>query len=271
LVHKWLLSHQSCIKHTVRQPVLHQVACPQVAAVMTNRATRDQRCVIVVASGDDTAPAAATRLPSAADPPPADVDDLPAGAYVVAADSGLDHAAALGLRVDIVVGDFDSVRPETLAAAAEHGTAVDRHPAAKDETDLELALDVAAARNPARILVLGQSGGRLDHLSAGMLLLADERYAGSDVQARFGPALVTVVRDEARLGGRPGELVSLLPVHGPARGVRTDGLLYPLDDEDLPAGTTRGVSNELLGATAQVRLREGVLLAIQPEHGTPTA
>lgn len=213
--------------------------------------------MIVVASGGDHAPAAGIRLP--------------AGAYVVAADSGLDHAVALGLHADVAVGDFDSVRPETLAAAAEQGTRVEQHPSAKDETDLELALDLAAARRPARILVVGEAGGRLDHLSAGMLLLAHERYADVIVQARFGPALVTVVRAEARLDGRPGEMVSLLPVNGPARGVQTDGLRYPLDDEDLPAGTTRGVSNELLGATAHVRLREGVLLAIQPEHGTPTA
>jgi thiamine pyrophosphokinase len=212
--------------------------------------------VIVVASGDLQSGDAASHLP--------------AHAFVIAADSGLDHAVSLGLEADLAVGDFDSVRPETLATAAERGTVVDRHPAAKDETDLELALDVAAARNPDRIVVLGQPGGRLDHLVAAGLLLADERYSGISIEARFGPALLTVVRDDARIEGRPGELVSLLPCHGPARGVRTDGLLYPLDDEDLPAGTTRGVSNELVGTTARVQLREGVLLAIQPEHQAPT-
>jgi thiamine pyrophosphokinase len=66
--------------------------------------------------------------------------------------------------------------------------------------------------------------------------------------------------------------VSLLPAHGIARGVRTDGLLYPLNDEDLPPGTTRGVSNELVGTDAMVRVRDGVLLAVQPgEAGTHLA
>jgi thiamine pyrophosphokinase len=176
------------------------------------------------------------------------------------------------LRADIVVGDFDSVSPEALAAAADQGTVVERHPEAKDQTDLELALDLAVARRPGRILVLGASDGRLDHLLALGLLLAGERYAGCTVQAWLGPAVVTVIRGEGRLDGEPGELVSLLPVHGAALGVRTEGLLYPLDDEDLPPGTSRGVSNELLGTTAAVHLRGGVLLAVQPgEQGTHLA
>ncbi|MET0903755.1 MAG: hypothetical protein ABWZ52_10990, partial [Acidimicrobiales bacterium] len=60
--------------------------------------------------------------------------------------------------------------------------------------------------------------------------------------------------------------VTLLPVHGPARAVTTTGLLYPLDAEDLHAGSTRGVSNELVHDPATVALTEGVLVAIQPGH-----
>lgn len=219
-------------------------------------ATGDGGVVIVVAGGDPPAPHAA--------------DGLPHDAYVIAADSGLDHAEGLGLDVDMVVGDLDSVKPATLAAAIERGIPVERHPEAKDQTDLELALDVATGRRPDRVVVLGGGGGRSDHLFAGALLLAAERYATvPTIEARLGPARVTVVRDQADLHGTPGDLVSLLPVHGIARGVTTEGLLYPLADEDLLAGSTRGVSNELLAETAQVRVRAGTLLAIQPgEQGT---
>src|SRR5688572_27553768 len=68
---------------------------------------------------------------------------LPEGTRVVAADSGVDHALALGLDVDLVVGDFDSASPQALERAAAEGATVERHPAAKDATDLELALDAA--------------------------------------------------------------------------------------------------------------------------------
>jgi thiamine pyrophosphokinase len=189
---------------------------------------------------------------------------LPADARVVAADSGLDFARSLGLHVDVVVGDLDSVSEVGLAAAREAGTTIERHPAAKDATDLELALDRARALEADDIVVLGGAGGRFDHVLGGVLLLADDRYADLRITARLGTALVTVVRDQADLHGDPGDYVSLLPVNGPARGITTTGLLYPLADEDLAPGTSRGVSNELLGAAATVTVRGGVLLAVQP-------
>ena len=208
--------------------------------------------VVVVAGGD------------AVDPehldPAARADDV----FVVAADSGIERAVDLGLRVDLAVGDFDSVKPDVLDAVAEAGATVERHPAAKDATDLELALDAAMARRPRRILVVGGHGGRLDHFLANAVLLAAPRYAGVALVARMGPAHVTVVRDQATLTGRPGDLVSLVPVHGGARAVTTDGLRYPLHGEDLEPGSTRGVSNELEATSATVRLGGGVLLAVQP-------
>jgi thiamine pyrophosphokinase len=198
-------------------------------------------------------------------PPAADArSSVPTGALVVAADSGLDHALGLGLRVDVVVGDLDSVSAAGLEAAAAAGTAVERHPEAKDATDLELALDVAVGRGARRILVLGPDAGRFDHLLAGAALLASPRYAAVDVEARLGPARLVVVRSSATLTGRPGELVTLLPVHGAVAGVETEGLLFPLRGEDLLPGSTRGVSNEMLGVEARVTVRAGVLVAVQP-------
>lgn len=199
-------------------------------------------------------------------PAPGAVDAVPPGALVVAADSGLDHALALGLAVDVVVGDLDSVSAAGLEAAAAAGTRVERFPEAKDATDLELALDRAVAAGARRVVVLGPDGGRLDHVLATATLLAAPRYAAVAVEARLGPARLAVVRPGARatLTGRPGELVTLLPVHGPAAGVVTEDLLYPLRDEDLPPGSSRGVSNEMVGETAAVSLRAGVLLAVQP-------
>lgn len=197
-------------------------------------------------------------------PDPGALAGLPPVAVVIAADSGLAHAEHLGLAVDLVVGDLDSVAPDVLARAEAAGTEVDRHPAAKDATDLELALDRALATNPDRIVVVGDDGGRLDHLLAGVSLLASDRWASTRVEARLGAHRLTVVRGPTELHGAPGDIVTLLPQHGPALGVTTDGLEYPLRGEDLPPGTTRGVSNVLLGTSAHVDLAGGVLVAIQP-------
>lgn len=188
------------------------------------------------------------------------------GMQVVAADSGIEHALALGLRVDVAVGDFDSVDPAALEAVREAGAVADAHPAAKDATDLELAMAVAVGLGARHVHVLGGHGGRLDHLLANALLLAAPAFADVRTTAQMGPARVAVVRSEseATLEGPVGDLVTLLPVRGPAVGVTTSGLLYPLAGEDLAPGTTRGVSNELVAAIATVALSAGVLLAVQP-------
>ena len=189
---------------------------------------------------------------------------LPDDAYVIAADSGLHTALALDRSVDVVIGDFDSVTAEALAAATTAGATIERHPVAKDQTDLELALDRALELTPARIVVVGGHGGRLDHFLANALLLASERYAAVAVQAYMGDGVVYVVRDAVDLRGREGDPLTLLPAHGSAHDVVTEGLRFPLRGETLHPGSTRGVSNEFVSTHASVRVGDGVLLAVAP-------
>ncbi|MBA2332637.1 MAG: thiamine diphosphokinase [Actinobacteria bacterium] len=192
---------------------------------------------------------------------------LPAGcegAFVVAADGGGDLALALGLHVDLAIGDFDSISAEGLVALERAGTRIERHETAKDATDLELALDAALAVGPRRILVVGSGGGRLDHLFSSLEVLTSSRYGGVEVEAQLGDARVHVIHDSRALEGRPGELLSLHAVHGAAHGVVTEGLLYPLAAETLEPGSSRGVSNVFVEPEARVSLESGVLLAIRP-------
>ncbi len=192
------------------------------------------------------------------------VRDVPTGATVVAADRGLEHARELGLEVAVAIGDFDSASPEAVAAAERAGVQIERHPDAKDATDLELALDYAVGLQPAHILVLAGRGGRLDHELSSLLLLASAKYEMAQIDARIGEAHVHVVRGERELDGNPGDLLTLIPAHGAAEGVRTEGLVYPLRGETLEPGSTRGVSNVFAESTARIALDRGVLLAIRP-------
>jgi thiamine pyrophosphokinase len=214
-----------------------------------------EKVVVVVAGGESPTARAAGAVPP--------------GALVIGADGGLEHALRLGLDVTRAVGDFDSASPEAVAAAEAGGVAIERHPADKDATDLELALDAALELEPDRILVLAGWGDRLDHLLAALLLLGSERYGGVRRDARVGDATLHVVRGVRELAGRPGELLTLLPVGGAARGVRTEGLAFPLAGETLEPGTTRGVSNVFVDEVARVSVAEGVLLAVRPHAEEP--
>ncbi len=214
--------------------------------------------VVVVVAGGEAPPADAARA-------------VPAGALVIAADGGLEHARTLGLDVELAVGDFDSASAASVAAAEEQGVRVERHPADKDATDLELALDAALAEDPARVLVLAGVGERLDHLVSALHVLGSPHYAAVELDARVGAAHVHVIRDERTFAGEPGEVVSLFALHGPAEGVSTEGLEYPLDGETLEPGSSRGVSNRFVAKAARVRLERGLLLAVRPGPETEDA
>lgn len=203
----------------------------------------------------------------------ADGPDRPAGiefpseTRVIAADGGAELAARAGLEVDLAVGDFDSISAETLARVAR----VERHAVEKDASDLELALIAALKLEPERILVLGSSGGRLDHLLASLMILGADTLAGVQVDAQFGAAAVHVVRSERWLRAEPGELVSLFAVNGPATGVVTEGLVYPLSGETLEPGSSRGLSNVFEAADARVSVCSGIVLAVRPSGSVAAA
>jgi thiamine pyrophosphokinase len=215
--------------------------------------------VVVLANGD---PLPGSLLPGLA-------RAIDVARFTIAADGGLHHAERAGREVDVIVGDLDSVHPAGLDRAIAGGTEVLRHPAEKDATDLALALDLVLERwdgtTAPEVLVVGGHGGRVDHLLANLLLLASERYAGLRIGAWLGMDRVDVVRDTIVIGGSIGATVSLLAAHGPASGVSTRGLRFPLTEATLGPGSSLGVSNELAADEATITIGSGVLLVVRPE------
>ena len=184
-------------------------------------------------------------------------------ALIVAADGGLRHVEACGLSPHVVIGDMDSLAESDLARCQAQGAAILRYPAAKDETDLELALLYATERGAAWLRVIGASGGRLDQTLGNVLLLTLPALAGRDVRLVAGQQAAWLLPPgEHLLQGSAGDTLSLIPLGGDVQGVQTDGLVYPLRTEPLLFGPARGMSNVFAGSTARVRLDAGLLLAV---------
>ena len=191
------------------------------------------------------------------------------GTRIIAADAGVAAARTLGWEVDVAVGDFDSLPPADVDRLDELAEEVRRFPRAKDATDLELALSVAAESAPARVLVVGIEGGRPDHALANLLVTASHRFAALEVEITVDGGRAWVVGD--RLTGvlPSGSLVSAIPVHGEAL-VSVDGVRWPLDHRTLEAGTTLGISNEIVGPSPFVLdVHSGVVICIAPRDHRP--
>jgi thiamine pyrophosphokinase len=190
---------------------------------------------------------------------------------VVAADGGARHAAALGRRLDLWVGDGDSLGDAALGELAAAGVPIRRLPVDKDESDTEVAVLAAIDAGASRLTVLGALGGaRFDHGLANIWLLAHPRLDGRDVRLIDGSSRIRLIgpgRSEIR--GRIGDLVSLLPFGGDAADVTTTGLTYALRAERLAFGPSRGLSNVRAAEDASIELRTGRILVAETPATLP--
>ncbi len=180
--------------------------------------------------------------------------------FIIAADGGTRHALALGLTPNVVIGDLDSISKEERRKIDAAGVEVIKFPADKKETDLELAIDHAMSLHPDQILILAALGGRMDQTLANIALLSNLQLATCNIKLTDGVEEIFFCRDQAKVEGRSGDIVSLIPWQGEVRGVFTENLKWHLHYETLNPEKTRGISNEMTADTASVSIKSGLLL-----------
>ena len=189
---------------------------------------------------------------------------------VVAADGGARVAEGLGLKPELIVGDGDSLGPVELGRYRAAGAEILLSPVAKDESDTELSVLAAIARGADRVTILAAFGGRLDHALANIWLLALPALRDRSAELLDGSTRVTLIAATGDApvrrvlsDGRAGDVVSLLPLDSIVDGIRTENLEYPLHDEPLIVGPSRGLSNVRGEGVVAVTVRRGRLLVIE--------
>lgn len=183
---------------------------------------------------------------------------------IIAADGGAHHCLAAGIRPDYIVGDMDSITTSLINELRDQGSQIILYPQDKDQTDLELALRLAAEKGFQEVLLLGSYGGRLDQSLANILLLINDEWKGMRFTISNEPDTAYLMRgkDELSFQGNAGDIVSLIPLTRTVENVSTQGLRWPLERARLKLGSTLSVSNEMLATTAQVQIDAGYLLVI---------
>lgn len=164
------------------------------------------------------------------------------GSRVIAADGGMIHAAALGLRPEMWVGDFDSADP----ALFDQYSDVPRlaFPAAKAMTDGEIAVEQALARRARRLVLAGGLGGlRSDHGFQHLLQGVSLAMQGIEVVLTSGEEeAVPLLPGEMELDLPKGSLFSILGLDA-LSGLSITNARYPIADFDVPFGSARTISN----------------------------
>lgn len=181
---------------------------------------------------------------------------------ILAADGGAGVAHAAGIVPQLIVGDLDSLDRVTRRWAAARGIPRRPFPREKNATDAALALHEAVRRGAGEVWIYTAVAGRLDQILANVLLLFEAERLKVRARLTDGTSEAWLAGRSARITGRPGDVVSLIPLTPAVRGITTIGLRYRLRGSVLRRGSTRGVSNELTGVRASVRVAAGDLLIV---------
>ena len=182
---------------------------------------------------------------------------------IICCDGGVRHLWKTGIKPDVIIGDMDSIDPASLASYSTSGIKIIKYPAKKDFTDTELALDYALSLKPEAIFIWGALGGRIDHTLANVFLLCKGQEKGirTYLVDEYGEAFV--LDKEATFINETGKTVSLLALSPEVTGITLSGFLYPLKEETLIMGESRGISNVINDARASINIRQGKLLVIR--------
>lgn len=188
---------------------------------------------------------------------------------LVAVDGGLQHVMNSGLTPHIIIGDLDSIDISDLVHFKQNGVDIIKFPIQKDETDLELALDYVLNLGFEEIIILGAAGGRIDHFLVNFLFFSNPKFLNVKIKILTKNSEIFYCKSEQTIEGSSGDLVSLIPISDVVSGVKTTGLLYPLDGEDLLRWKSRGISNQMTDQTAKIEFGSGELLCVHSFSSLP--
>ena len=185
---------------------------------------------------------------------------------IIAVDGGLKAVKELGLEPDVIVGDFDSVDPLVLEyyRSRDHIVWDVRRPE-KDETDTELAFLRAQAMGCTDLVILGATGGRIDHMLGNIHLLFPCLQKGIRASLFDGQNRIFLLDGSYTFRRRElwGKYISFLPLTERVEGITLRGFKYPLTERDIEIGTSLCLSNELEEEEGTITFREGVLIAVE--------
>ena len=192
---------------------------------------------------------------------PSNITEHPKGDDLrIAADSGYENALALGERVDLLLGDFDSLKATEIPKTVEQI----RVPAEKDFTDTQLAVDTAIKKGASEICIIGGLDGRLDHTLSNLAILEDLSKKKIYATITNGYNRVRYIESTSTLIPRSGyRYLSLLCLSEKAKGVSVEGCKYPLKNATLTRSFQYAVSNEVEGNCALVSVRKGGIYVIE--------
>jgi len=181
---------------------------------------------------------------------------------IICADSGADYARNQEITPDVVMGDMDSVSGSTLKSFNEKGVKIITHPAEKDKTDGEIAVDYAKQMDAVHLDIVCVQGS-IDHALGNLYLLIYAKNIGLNAKIITDDMIVYAADGDIALTGEKGTRVSILPADGNIEVKRTSGLYYEIEKPlGIAFGKTIGLGNHMTGAMCKITISKGTAFVI---------
>lgn len=177
--------------------------------------------------------------------------------FVICVDKGAETALEYGIKIDLVLGDFDSISDKAYCLISDKAIPF---PKEKDYTDTELALVEAIRRGMMHITIVNATGNRVDHMLSTFFLLykyneIDIRIIGNDFEA-------FLAQEDFCINNKYGMTFSLIPMSETINDLTLEGFKYPLYDKKVNKGDSLCVSNIITDESAKIRFAKGSALII---------
>lgn len=188
--------------------------------------------------------------------------------FVICADGGTRHADYMNVIPDMIIGDMDSIDPDLLGKYIGKGVKTRLFKTEKDETDSQLAVDIAFEQGFKDIVLLGAFGSLPDHTLANVMLLEYIRQKKGTGKIVTDNAELSIVRNCTEFDRECFNRISLIPLTEKVSGITTAGLKYKLLNDVLYRADTRGISNRFEEERVRIKVQEGVLLLVKVREET---
>ena len=184
--------------------------------------------------------------------------------FLIATDGAVGHILKLGLTPKIIIGDLDSTSSSLRKKLENFKVQFIKYPRKKNKTDFELAIDYCLENKFEEIVIFGVLGDRIDHFIANILLITKTQTEKSTTKIKIidGKKEIYVLNKNIEINGQLGDELSIIPISQKLEGIVTSGLEYKLNNETIPFGSTRGISNVFKKTSIKIEVKKGIALVI---------
>jgi thiamine pyrophosphokinase len=181
---------------------------------------------------------------------------------IICADGGTRHLYHMNIMPDVIIGDLDSSQGEYIEHYRSNNVPIIRYSSDKDKTDTHICLEYALERYD-EIVLLGATGSRLDHTFGNISILKLAADKGKIACIVDENNEIYVVKDEIKLKGNKGDILSLLPLSSRVEGINLEGVNYPLENAVMEIGNPYGVSNLFKESIVSLTIESGYIIVIK--------